>query len=467
MKSLLGVVVLLLSSGCAFMPHTDPYRPVNISTHRPPQERSARFHPQAATDIPEGPLTLSLAIDIALGNNPEIAAKGWDAAAAAARWEQADGERLPRLNIVGSYGHSLDRARLIAATMDGEPGLFTRDVVAGDIVLSMPLFTGGQLVNQVKAAELLHQTASHQLSRTREEIVFNVSSVFFNILAQKQVIQSLSFSRQTLSEHLARIDALINAQKAAKVDRMRTEVRIADIDQQLVREKNLLAIQHRALINLLGWNMHATKIIISGELGPETTAAVPDLESALVTAWRERSDYQAARSVVEAKAYFVDVANAGHWPKVSLQGAYGGRWAAGSTVGAGDEQGDTGRLGLVMEIPLYEGGRIDARVREQNAGLAAAQERLRAVVSQVRLDVETALLSIESSRKRAAAIEKSIAQATESLRIEQKKYDLGKGAIVDVLDAQNALLDTETTYYRMLADFHTALAQLKLAMGEE
>jgi outer membrane protein TolC len=120
-----------------------------------------------------------------------------------------------------------------------------------------------------------------------------------------------------------------------------------------------------------------------------------------------------------------------------------------------------------MEIPLYEGGRIDARVREQNAGLAAAQERLRGIVHQVRLDVETALLNIDSSRERAAAIEKSITQAKEGLRIEQQKYDLGKGAIVDVLDAQNALLDTETTYYRMLAEFHRALAQLKLAMGEE
>jgi outer membrane protein TolC len=62
---------------------------------------------------------------------------------------------------------------------------------------------------------------------------------------------------------------------------------------------------------------------------------------------------------------------------------------------------------------------------------------------------------------------KSIALARESLRIEQQKYDLGKGAIVDVLDAQAALLESETTYYRVLSEFHTALAQLKFAIGEE
>jgi outer membrane protein TolC len=260
---------------------------------------------------------------------------------------------------------------------------------------------------------------------------------------------------------------LIKAEKAALVDRMRTEVRLADIDQLLVREKNLLAIQHRALINLLGRNTPMKEISIEGELGRETTTNLPDLETSLARAWLERADYLAACSALEAKAHYVDAAKAGYWPNLGLQGAYGGRWAAGAKEGAGDEQGDVGRLGLVVEVPLFEGGQTDARVREESARLAAAQEHLRAVVFQIQLDVETALLNIESSRKRASAIEKAIAQAKEGLRIEQQKYDLGKGAIVDVLDAQNALLDTETTYYRVLAEFHTALAQLKLATGEE
>lgn len=77
------------------------------------------------------------------------------------------------------------------------------------------------------------------------------------------------------------------------------------------------------------------------------------------------------------------------------------------------------------------------------------------------------MFNIGSSQERVEAIRKAIAQARESLRIEQEKYDLGMGAIVDVLDAQAALLESETTYYRVLAEHRTALAQLKLAMGEE
>jgi outer membrane protein len=126
-----------------------------------------------------------------------------------------------------------------------------------------------------------------------------------------------------------------------------------------------------------------------------------------------------------------------------------------------------GGIGLAMEIPIFEGGKVHAGINEQRAELASMKERLHTMELQIRLEIQTALSNIRSSEERLEAILKSIDQARESLRIEQQKYDLGKGAIVDVLDSQGALLESETTYYRVLAELHMALAQLKLARGEE
>jgi outer membrane protein len=465
MTKILPMVLLLgLLNGCAPMRPTDPYAPAGPETR---YFAESAFAHQQPVDIPESPLTRQKAVETALANNPEVAAQGWDLTAAQARRDQAFGARLPRFGIAGGYTHSLDEQRLVSASKDGEPGLFSRDLISGDLVVSMPLFTGGRLVNQVKAADLLRQAASQRLARSRKELVFNVSSVFNTILAQRHVIESLTFSRQTLVEHRKRVEALIAAQKAAKVDLMRTEVRLGDIEQQWVRERNLLSIQHRTLASLLGLKDMGRGLSLSGELETWDKAPLPDLETALSRAWKARSDYLAARSSLEARANHVDAARSGHWPTLSVQGSYGGRWAAGPTTGPGDEHGDAGRIGVVLEVPIFEGGQVDADIREQRAHLAAARERLRLLDLQVRLEVETALLDVESSGERAAAIRRSIAQAKESLRIEQLKYRLGKGTIVDVLDAQAALLESETTYYRVLAEYHTAMARLELAMGTE
>ena len=64
-------------------------------------------------------------------------------------------------------------------------------------------------------------------------------------------------------------------------------------------------------------------------------------------------------------------------------------------------------------------------------------------------------------------MQKSIEQAEESLRIEREKYELGKGSITDVLDAQAALLEAQTVYYNALADYNSSVAQWRLAIGED
>jgi outer membrane protein TolC len=464
----LAVIFLSMATGCALTHPTDPFRPPAIHRWNVSEQPPA----PPPLSLPAGPLDLPQSIRIALANNPDIAAAGWDEKSAQAQYDTAFGERLPSLKAVGGYAHYNDDQRLIPTRYNGEPGVFGDDIAAADLVLTLPLFTGGRLINQVKAADLLYKAAGQRLARSRQELTFNVSSVFFSILAQQRVVESLEFSRRVLDENIKRVDALIAAQKAAKVDRLRTEVRLADIQQRWVRERNVMAIQYRVLANLLGFaGAPNDPPSVQGELAPGPQVDIPDCETAFASARSRRGDYLAARSTLEAQARNVDAARAGHLPTVSLQGAYGERWALGGTTGPPrggvDDSEDVGRIGVVVEIPLFEGGRVEARIRDQLSKLAAAQERLRKLELQICLETETALLNIQSSRERIDATQKAVDQAMESLRIEGLKYDAGKGAILDVLDAQSALLDSQVNYYRALTDFHTALAQLRFATGEE
>ncbi len=463
------VALALFVSGCTLTNRTDPYAEMTANEQ---QQQPARGYSQAKTAPPiQGPISLDEAIGIALANNPDVLATGWDAAAAQAELDFAKAERLPNLGIAGGYVHHLDEQRLLPIRQPGDPSILSRDIISGDIVLSLPLFTGGRLVNQVKAAELLRNSANHLLVRSREELIFNVSSMFFSILAQQRVVESLEFSRHVLQEHLKRVDALVAAQKAAEVDRLRTNVRLADIEQRFVREENVLAIQHRAWVNLLGLPPAVSGVdkppFPQGDVTSKHDTAVADFQTALASAWEQRDDYLAAKSALEAQARKVDVARAGLRPSVFLAGSYGERWAVGPTFGEGKEIDDIGRIGISATIPIYEGGRVDAKVAEQRAKLAAERERLRKLELQIRLDVEIALLNIESSQQRIDAIQKVVEQADESLRIEREKYELGKGAIVDVLDAQAALLESQTSFYRASADYNIAVAQLHLAVGEK
>jgi len=466
-----GRIILILFTclafcGCAVLRPTDPYsEPVAGKPSAAPeaQQQAGAYSapaPTAATEGAEGAFTIDRCTEIALANNPEIAATTWEVSAAGSRLKQSQSQRWPTLSSEAGYTSYLDPQRLIQASYNGEPGVFDTDFHRADVLVKMPLFTGGRIVNEIAAADLLLQAEGNRLARSREELVFNVASSFYSILAQRKVVHSIEFSIEAMEKHLKQIADLLAAQKAAKVDLLRTEVRLSDLRQSLVKEENVLAIQKRVLATFMGLDYGTERLSFEGRLTFEKV----DTGSAaalIARAFEQRNDYRAAKERLQAQAKRVDIARAGHAPSVSVLGGYGVR-----ADSYGDD-GNVGSIGVGVAIPLFEGGRVVAKVSEERATLAAAQERLRKLELQIRQDVETAVLDIRSSSERVKALDKSIEQARESLRIERQKYDLGMGSITDVLDAQSALLQSETNYYRALADLHSAIARLKYATGEQ
>ena len=130
----------------------------------------------------------------------------------------------------------------IRDSYNGELGVFGNNILTTDLVLRLPLFTGGRLVAEVRAAELLEASADQRLARSRGDLLYNGASLYFSILAQQRLIASLELSGEALAAHLTQVQALIAGRKAAAVDGLRSEVKLADIHQRLSREQNVLAI---------------------------------------------------------------------------------------------------------------------------------------------------------------------------------------------------------------------------------
>ncbi|NQT18269.1 MAG: TolC family protein [Planctomycetes bacterium] len=419
-----------------------------------------------AEEPPQGPLTLQRCLDLALGNNPDIAGGRASVDAALAQQQVSEAERWPTLSAVGGYTHHMRAERLVPASRPNQAAAYGKDLFRGDLVLEVPLFTGGRIQSTISASELLREAAGHRLVRTWQELEFNITSVFCSILRQRHVVESVNFSQKALQEHRKRIEGLLAAQKAAKVDLLRTEVRLADLAEKLVGEKNRLDILHRVLANLVGLSDSSSNISIQGELAqPE---GKPGITAMLATAYANRADLLAAQAETKAQACDLAATGAGLWPALYFSGSYGARALAHASdkTSGGNEYEDVGRVGLLLDIPLFEAGRTKAALRRERAELVAAQQKVRKLKLQIRLDVETAVLNRGSSLERVQATQAAIEQARESLRIEREKFELGKGTTTDVLDAQSALVDAQTSYYRALADSNTAQAQLRLAAGQ-
>jgi len=448
------LLALPFLTGCAAFQPTRVDGPVGL----PPglaenNEASAR-----RAELPTGPLTLERALHIALANNPDIVAGAWNVAAVQARGRYASSGHWPTLGVNAAYRHHWHQERLVPARGPVADAAFSHDIFAGDVVLSIPLLAGGRVMSAVAASELMARAAEHRLAQTKEELIFNVKSTFYAILGQTRMIEALEHSQKALDEHLSKTRELITARKAARVDLLNIEVRLAEINHHLVKQRGTVEISKRLLASLLGIEaIPPGGLSIQGELAARKVNL--DSRRILSTAIETRPDMAGLALEIQAQAKRIDMARADYWPVVSAKATYGAR------ANAQGKYDDLGFAGLELSLPVFTGLSTAARVEEEHAKLRALQERQRKLTLAIRREVESAVIQVQTTTAQAEATEKAIAKAEESLRIASEKAALGLGTAMDVLDAQAALLNAETAYFAALVDLHTSLALLDLTAG--
>lgn len=426
-------------------------------------------HADSATPSP-GPTVIDLpkALELALQNNPELKAAQSDIGVASAQRDRAASGHWPTLRAQAGWTEYRRDQRLYPAATPGEPAVISHHMLGGDAVLSFPIYSGGRISGNVDAAELAEDSARDTSQWTKVDLVFHVTATYYSILAQRRLIAALTSAEEAMAKNIERLEALVAERKAAPLDRQRMEVRLAALKQRRVQEEAALKVQTLSLLSLIGLSGDRASFEIVGDLGKPGVAPSPSSESLVQDALARRPDCRALRSAVRAQERRIDVAQAGHYPQLLVQGSYGlrwGLWPSEQPDGA-SALADVGQVGLYLDVPLFEGGRVTAEVREQQARMSAMRERLRQAELRVRLEVEAALLDYRAAMERVALSEATIGQATEAFRVETEKYTEGKSTISDVLSAQSDLLDAEASRARALADANIAAAALKRALGE-
>jgi len=407
-----------------------------------------------------GGMDLSQCIAMALANNPGLSRESWQVRGAESAHDVVKAARLPQL--AAQAGASFYREdRMISPRREGDASVlaFSDELASAQLVMQVPLYTGGRLRSSVLAAELTSQAMRRQLAHSRAELVFNVSSLYYAILRQREHIGSLEFACGVLERHRQVMTDMLAARKAAQVDVLRTEVRLADLEQQLLREKYRQDVQCMAMAAQLGIEGGCDNFHIKGQLSARSDV-VSDADFLLQDALSSRADYQALLARVDAQRQQVRVARARRYPDLSFRASYGNSWDMEDS-----EANEVGELGVVVSMPLFSGGGISAAIAREQSLLLAAEESLRESRLRIQVELQSALADIHSTHARYDVTSKSVQQAGESLRIEQEKYKQGKGSITDVLDAQSALLSLQTSCYAALADWNTALARLTLVSG--
>jgi outer membrane protein TolC len=179
------------------------------------------------------------------------------------------------------------------------------------------------------------------------------------------------------------------------------------------------------------------------------------LQASLETARKDRADLKAQQQHEQTARLNYSTVQAEHLPSIAAFGDYGTIGPA--LVGAHP----THTIGVTLKIPIFDGGRRDARREESLSQYRQEQIRTGDLELQIELDVRLALDSLNSADSQVATAQEGLTLAQNELEQARRRYQAGVANSLEVTDAQTRLGRARDN--QISAVYHHNLARLELA----
>jgi outer membrane protein len=423
----------------------------------------------APTERSDTPLALGEAVKVGLANNPKITAARSQVRASEARVSQARSGFFPRVDISESFnrttnpmwafGTKLNQEVISRADFDparlNDPEAI--DNFATTLSVTLPLYDRGQIRSGLTQAKLDHGAVSRLEDRIRQQVIVGVVVTYTGVLLAQEQLKVVNQTLKTARAHYDMVRSRFQSGLVVKSDLLRAEVRIAELEQERLQAQSQVEVARAALNAAMGVEIDRSFLLVTAlERGTEPPGS---LENWISSSLENRPDLQQMQFQERMAEEEVKKAKAAHLPGLYLSGSY--------EINSEDfsETANNYTLGAVMRFNLFSGFGLQSKVHEAMAKSRQTQAMVRQLELAIRVETRQAFFMAESAYQRIGVARAALAQAEEGLRIVRNRYESGLFTIVNLLDAEVALQQARTNYFRSLHDFEVAMARLNLAAG--
>ncbi len=417
--------------------------------------------PVFAQDAPRQ-LSLAGAIDLALseaGNlQVQISDRGVDQTLA--RSDQARAALLPQLSGAVSQTRRTNSLASVGLTSIGpfQPprllGPFSTFDARAEV--AQTIFSWSS-IQRFRGSRVAVESAEIAGERTRDEIAATVAQLYLRVLADQARIGTAQANRDLAADLLE----LARNQKAAgtglAIEVTRAQFKLSQEEQAVLVARRTLRTSLLQLNRGIGLPLE-TPLALSDVL-ERPDGDVPDVAESWSRALASRADLAAQLKKLDALEKDYSATRAERIPSVAGFADYG-------TLGTGPAYAiPTWAVGVRVDLPIFDGGGMEARRAESRARLEEERLRTEDLRREIRLEVETALEAIQIARGEMSVVDAGIGQSNLELEQAQRRYRAGVTTSLEVTEAQANIKAAEEARIGALYRFNVARIQLADATG--
>lgn len=436
----LAALLLLALHGCSLAPHYQ-VPPIDLPTQYREQSSDGPWHPAATPQVIaeqwwllyQDPRLNDLQQRL-LQANPDLAAALAHYDAAQAYASQLHAGLFPQISASAQplRQRQSDSRPLRGST---QPSIYNSNTAGFSLGFDLDLW--GRLRNQAAAGDAQAKASGDDLAAARLSLQKQLAMLYVQLNGLDAQRRILSRSLEDYGQALQLTRDRYQGQIASELDLTRAQSQLASAEAELDEVRAQRNLTEHAIGELVGEPASQFHLAPSTQL-----LSLPGIPQQLPsTLLQRRPDIAAAERRVYAANAGIGIARAAWYPDFSLTGMLGGQTqGVGNLLAAGNRYW---ALGPLMNLPIFDGGRLSANERQAHAEFEEAAAHYRGQVLRAVREVEDNLGQLRDLRQEALDQQAAVNAALHTQTLAMNSYQAGAVSYLDVVTAQNAALQAQ------------------------
>lgn len=328
---------------------------------------------------------------------------------------------------------------------------------------SLQLFDGGRRFFDIKRSKADVDAAAAGETASLYNVALQVKQQYYNILAARESKSAADAQLQQAEQQLRASSLRLRAGAAIVSDSLRSVVAVGNARLAKLTAENNLRVANATLTRLVA---SPTTVTASPSDTVDQQVVTPDITELEPLVSRAPAIQQADAQLASAHASLRSAKTA-FLPTINMNFNRSGS-GLDPQFGIGDKRyAYNQNLSFSLNFPLLNGLNREVTVARAIVAEDIAEVQLRDAKLLAHQTLVQSLAQMKTAQEQVAIQTVSVAAATEDLRVQQRRYELGATTLLDLLTSQTALDNARIALIRARYDYRVAKAQLEALIGRD
>ena len=339
----------------------------------------------------------------------------------------------------------------------------TRNVYAGAITLTQPLYMGGKIRAYNKITKYAEELAQQQHQGGMQEVIMSTDQAYWQVISLVNKKKLAEGYLKLLQQLDSDVEKMIAEGVATKADGLSVRVKVNEAEMTLTKVEDGLSLARMLLCQLCGIDL-SSPITLADENMEDIPLLTPETHFDMSTAYANRPEIRSLELATQIYKQKINVTRAEHLPSIALMGNY---MVTNPSVFNSFENKFKGmwNVGVMVQIPIWHWGEGIYKTKAAKAEARIAQYQLQDAREKIELQVNQSAFKVKEASKKLVMATKNMEKADENLRYATLGFKEGVIATSNVLEAQTAWLSAQSERIDAQIDVKLTEIYLKKSLG--